>query len=89
MGPAARPHHSIWTLPPADADYSRRWAFLKKEFTKAIFQYKMVTNNYPTYGSLNDVLFRLGECYAAIEGHFTGIIGTSGSGGTASNPNCD
>jgi CRP-like cAMP-binding protein len=29
------------------------------------------------------------ECYAALEGHFTGIIGTSGSGGTASNPDCD
>lgn len=27
--------HCIWTLPPEDADYSRRWAFLKKEFTKA------------------------------------------------------
>jgi CRP-like cAMP-binding protein len=26
------------------------------------------------------------ECYAAIESHFTGIIGTSGSGG---NPDCD
>lgn len=26
------------------------------------------------------------ECYAAIEGHFSGIIGTSGSGG---NPDCD
>jgi putative transposase len=27
--------HSIWTLPDEDADYSRRWAFLKKEFTKS------------------------------------------------------
>jgi CRP-like cAMP-binding protein len=29
------------------------------------------------------------ECYAAIEGHFSGIIGTSGSGGTDRNPDCD
>jgi putative transposase len=27
--------HAIWKLPPEDDDYSRRWAFLKKEFTKA------------------------------------------------------
>jgi putative transposase len=27
--------HTMWTLPPGDADYSRRWAFLKKVFTKA------------------------------------------------------
>ena len=27
--------HTIWSLPPGDADYSRRWGFLKKEFTKA------------------------------------------------------
>ena len=26
--------HAIWTLPPGDTNYSRRWAFLKKEFTK-------------------------------------------------------
>ena len=26
--------HTLWTLPPADADYSRRWAWIKKEFTK-------------------------------------------------------
>ncbi len=28
------------------------------------------------------------ECYAAIESHFDGIIGTSGSGGKARNPDC-
>lgn len=26
--------HAIWTLPHGDADYSTRWAWLKKEFTK-------------------------------------------------------
>jgi putative transposase len=26
--------HTIWQLPDGDDDYSRRWAFLKKEFTK-------------------------------------------------------
>jgi putative transposase len=26
--------HAIWTLPHGDADYSIRWAWLKKEFTK-------------------------------------------------------
>ena len=26
--------HAIWTLPPGDADYSTRWSWLKKEFTK-------------------------------------------------------
>jgi len=26
--------HTIWTLPDEDADFSRRWAYLKKEFTK-------------------------------------------------------
>jgi putative transposase len=26
--------HAIWTLPSEDCDYSRRWGFLKKEFTK-------------------------------------------------------
>ena len=27
--------HAVWTLPPGDDDYSRRWAWAKKEFTKA------------------------------------------------------
>lgn len=27
--------HAIWTLPPGDEDYSKRWAWIKKEFTKA------------------------------------------------------
>lgn len=27
--------HTIWRLPPGDGDYSARWAWLKKEFTKA------------------------------------------------------
>lgn len=35
MGPSSDHLHTIWTLPPEDTDYSRRWAFLKKEFTKA------------------------------------------------------
>jgi putative transposase len=26
--------HTIWTLQPDDADYSRRWGWIKKEFTK-------------------------------------------------------
>ena len=26
--------HAIWTLPPGDADYPGRWAWIKKEFTK-------------------------------------------------------
>jgi putative transposase len=26
--------HTIWTLPPGDAAYPRRWAWIKKEFTK-------------------------------------------------------
>ncbi|MGE4001770.1 MAG: transposase [Planctomycetaceae bacterium] len=26
--------HAIWTLPPADDDYPKRWAWIKKEFTK-------------------------------------------------------
>ncbi|GMU80712.1 MAG: hypothetical protein AMXMBFR47_05830 [Planctomycetota bacterium] len=25
--------HTIWTMPPDDCNYPRRWAFLKKEFT--------------------------------------------------------
>ena len=27
--------HAIWTLPGGDADYSTRWAWIKKEFTKS------------------------------------------------------
>jgi putative transposase len=27
--------HAIWTLPPGDTSYARRWAWIKKEFTKA------------------------------------------------------
>jgi putative transposase len=27
--------HAIWTLPPGDGGFSTRWAWLKKEFTKA------------------------------------------------------
>jgi putative transposase len=27
--------HAVWTLPDGDSDYSRRWAWIKKEFTKA------------------------------------------------------
>ena len=27
--------HTIWTLPTDDSDYCRRWAWIKKEFTKA------------------------------------------------------
>ena len=26
--------HTIWTLPPGDADFSRRWSFLKRRFTQ-------------------------------------------------------
>jgi putative transposase len=26
--------HSIWTLPKGDSEYSRRWGWIKKEFTK-------------------------------------------------------
>jgi putative transposase len=26
--------HALWRLPEGDSDYSRRWAWLKKEFTK-------------------------------------------------------
>ena len=26
--------HAIWSLPSGDADYSRRWSWIKKEFTK-------------------------------------------------------
>lgn len=38
----------------------------QKEYAKAIYQYKLVVNNYQAYQKLNDVLFKLGECYAAI-----------------------
>jgi putative transposase len=27
--------HAVWSLPRGDPDYSRRWAWIKKEFTKA------------------------------------------------------
>lgn len=27
--------HAIWTMPERDPDFSRRWAWIKKEFTKA------------------------------------------------------
>ncbi len=27
--------HTLWTLPPEDANYSRRWGWIKKEFTKS------------------------------------------------------
>ncbi|MEX2185462.1 MAG: transposase [Pirellulales bacterium] len=26
--------HAVWSLPPGDDDYSTRWAWIKKEFTK-------------------------------------------------------
>ncbi|MFI3197057.1 MAG: transposase [Methylococcaceae bacterium] len=26
--------HAMWTLPDGDTDYSMRWGFIKKEFTK-------------------------------------------------------
>jgi putative transposase len=26
--------HTVWALPPGDADYSRRWSWTKSEFTK-------------------------------------------------------
>src|SRR5262245_51589949 len=26
--------HAIWTLPSGDSDYSQRWGWIKKEFTK-------------------------------------------------------
>lgn len=26
--------HAIWTLPPGDDEYPKRWAWIKKEFTK-------------------------------------------------------
>lgn len=38
----------------------------QKEYAKAIVQYKFVVNNYQAYQKLNDVLYKLGECYAAI-----------------------
>lgn len=28
--------HCIWTLPSDDADYSKRWGVIKKEFTKQV-----------------------------------------------------
>jgi putative transposase len=27
--------HTIWTMPPGDAEYPKRWGWIKKEFTKA------------------------------------------------------
>ncbi|MDD1620780.1 MAG: hypothetical protein LUQ11_04815 [Methylococcaceae bacterium] len=27
--------HAIWTLPPDDADYSKRWGAIKKQFTES------------------------------------------------------
>lgn len=30
--------HTIWTLPPGDTDYSTRWGWTKKEFTKRWLQ---------------------------------------------------
>lgn len=27
--------HAIWTLPPGDSNYSARWSWIKKEFTKS------------------------------------------------------
>ena len=30
--------HAIWSLPNGDSDYSRRWAWIKKEFTKRWLQ---------------------------------------------------
>lgn len=30
--------HAIWTLPSGDQDYSKRWGWLKKEFTKRYLQ---------------------------------------------------
>jgi putative transposase len=30
--------HTIWSLPPGDSDYSKRWGWLKKEFTKSWLQ---------------------------------------------------
>jgi putative transposase len=27
--------HAIWTLPREDANYARRWGWIKKEFAKA------------------------------------------------------
>jgi putative transposase len=30
--------HTIWTLPPGDAGYPKRWGWLKKEFTKSWLQ---------------------------------------------------
>ena len=30
--------HAIWTLPLGDADFSKRWAWLKKEFTKRFLE---------------------------------------------------
>ena len=27
--------HAIWTLPPGDADYSKRWGVIKKHFTQS------------------------------------------------------
>ena len=27
--------HAIWTLPPDDADYSKRWGAIKKHFTQS------------------------------------------------------
>ncbi|HKV12108.1 MAG TPA: transposase, partial [Thermoanaerobaculia bacterium] len=27
--------HALWTLPSGDTEYSKRWAWIKKEFTKA------------------------------------------------------
>lgn len=31
--------HAIWTLPSGDANYPQRWAWIKKEFTKAWLSY--------------------------------------------------
>lgn len=28
--------HTVWTLPPEDADYSTRWALIKARFSRAI-----------------------------------------------------
>ena len=75
--------HCIWTLPESDSDYSMRWGWLKKEFTKRVRAPVVEGGANGSAEVMVDAASRVGTTHPATagnrggEGRVTQMVGTA------------